>query len=355
MVTKPQTPPQQTAPAANGSSTANGNSSSPDSSTSSLPSLEDLIVKYGDSSNTTWVEEKFDVWRHPPTGAAVGYAFASDAGHDYCIIWGNPLCAPEQLPAVVDAFLTWVDQQRRSPVWVCVDRAVEQLLAEERGWRAVMCIQEDALDPARAQPEKNKEVRKHIRGAERAGCHIVAESGEPPDDVKRDIDALVADWKANRKGTQVHTTNVEPWRDFEHRRFFYARDKSNKIVGFLFISKVSEGWAIKDCLQSRSSPKNLTEWLIVTAIHSLSDEGERRLTFGPTPAPTLDAPENAKVSSNSIKFLSKTYGGIQKALLGNKREFRRKFEVDGEPIFVCYPPHGFGKHGISALMDVLTD
>ncbi|KAH8119707.1 hypothetical protein DFH11DRAFT_1500313 [Phellopilus nigrolimitatus] len=320
-----------------------------------MPSLEDLIVKYGDSSNTTWVEEKFDVWRHPPTGAAVGYALASDNGHKYCIIWGNPLCAPEHLSAAVDAFLAWVQTQHRSPVWVCVDRAVEGLLAEERGWRAVMCIQEDALDPTQAVPERHKEVRKHIRGAQRAGCTVVEEPGEPPDDVKREIDALVVDWKAHRSGTQVRTTNIEPWHDCGNRKYFYARDAQGKVIGFLFISKVAKGWSIKDCLQERSAPKNLTEWLIVSAIHWLSDAGEHRLTFGPTPAPALEAPDNVKMSSNSIRFLSKTYGGIQKALLGNKREFRRKFEVDGEPLFVCYPPHGLGVHGISALMHVLTD
>jgi aspartyl-tRNA synthetase len=101
------------------------------------------------------------------------------------------------------------------------------------------------------------------------------------------------------------------------------------------------------------APKNVTEWLITEAIHSLAKEHEHYLTFGPTPAEQLVPKDNVKGSS--IKFLSKTYGGIQKAFLGNKREFRQKFHVEGEPIFVCYPEHGLGRHGVSALMEVLTD
>lgn len=126
-------------------------------------------------------------------------------------------------------------------------------------------------------------------------------------------------------------------------------------MGFLFLAKVKVGWAIKDSIQTKSAPKNITEWLIATAIHSLAQEGETRLTFGPTPASSLEVPANAKMSSTTVRFLSKTYSGIEHALLGNKREFRKKFEVNGEPIFVCFPPHGLGRHGISALMKVLTD
>lgn len=123
----------------------------------------------------------------------------------------------------------------------------------------------------------------------------------------------------------------------------------------MFISEVADGWAIKDSISLRTAPKNLTEWLIAEAIHYLAEHDEHYLTFGPTPAPALKSADNAEVPSSSFKFLSATYGSIERTLLGNKREFRNKFKVDGEPIYVCYPPHGLGRHGVSALMKVLTD
>lgn len=302
-----------------------------------LPSIEDLIAKYGDSSNTTWIEEKFQVWRHTTTGAAQGYAISQE----YCIIWGNPLCERTQYPEVAKAFLDWANGEGHKPVWVCANKEMEQLLCNDFGWRAVMCVQEDGLDPTKSNPEANKEVRKHIRGAENKGCKIVVEPGEPSDEVKKEIDEVIANWKQGRRGTQVHATNVEPWRDIEHRRYFYARNAENKIVGFLFIAKIASGWAIKDSLQTTDAPKNLTEWLISSAIHSLADDDEHYLTFGPTPAESLKAADN--LSGSGVKFLSASYSGIQKSLLGNKREFREKFSVEGEPIFVCFPPHGLGR------------
>ena len=190
-----------------------------------LPPLEELIAKYGDSSNTTWIEDKFKVWRHEPTGAAQGYALAKG----YCIIWGNPLCEKEQYPVVANAFLEFVNEQGWKPIWACVNEDLEKYLAVQRSWRAVMCVQEDGLDPTKAHPEENKEVRKHIRGAQKKGCRIIEEPGVPDEETRKEIDEVIRRWKAGRKGTQVHTTNVEPWRDTEHRKYFYARNADGKV------------------------------------------------------------------------------------------------------------------------------
>lgn len=121
----------------------------------------------------------------------------------------------------------------------------------------------------------------------------------------------------------------------------------------MFIAQVEKGWAIKDSIQGKGAPKAITEWLITAAIHSLASDDVHHLTFGPTPAAKLQPVAN--ITGNRVKLLTKSYSGIESAFLGNKREFRQKFEVEGTPLFVCYPPHGLGRHGISALMKVLTD
>ena len=226
---------------ADSASNANGISStnSSPSNLTSMPSLEDLIVMYGDSSNTTWVEDRFQVWRHGPTGAALGFALSKE---HYSIVWGNPLCEPSQYPEVVNAFLEHCDKQGWKPIWACANERLEKYLAQRRGWHAVMCVQDDRLDPTKAKPEQNKEVRKHIRGAEKKGCTIVEEPGVPNEAVRKEIDEVIKQWKAGRKGTQVHTTNVEPWRDTEHRKYFYARNAEGKVCTHACSSSIVYRW-----------------------------------------------------------------------------------------------------------------
>ncbi|KAJ8108550.1 hypothetical protein ONZ43_g6391 [Nemania bipapillata] len=54
-----------------------------------LPDLEELIVNYGDATNTSWLDDRYKVWRDTETGAAVGYA----EENGYALIMGNPLRA----------------------------------------------------------------------------------------------------------------------------------------------------------------------------------------------------------------------------------------------------------------------
>ena len=84
----------------------------------------------------------------------------------------------------------------------------------------------------------------------------------------------------------------------------------------------------------------------------MADSDDDYLSFGPTPAPKLEPVDN--LSNGRVKMLASLYGGIESAFLGNKREFRRKFKAEGEPIFVCFPEDGMGRSGAEALMKVLT-
>lgn len=160
----------------------------PDGNTHSEPSLEQLIATYGDSSNTTWVEDKWNVWRFPKNGAAQGYALSSS---DFLIAWGNPLCPRSDYPVVIGEFLLFVKREGKKPIWACASRDVQEILAEELGWKAVMVIQEDALDPTKSNPEENKEVRRHIKNAQNQGCKIIEVKGEPSEDEKREMNALI--------------------------------------------------------------------------------------------------------------------------------------------------------------------
>ena len=74
--------------------------------------LKKLIVNYGDASNTSWLDDRYKVWRHAPTGAAVGYV---PSAHDqFAIIVGNLLCASHQYSRVINDFTRWSKKRRNS-------------------------------------------------------------------------------------------------------------------------------------------------------------------------------------------------------------------------------------------------
>ena len=185
-----------------------------------------MIAKYGDATNTSWVDPAWTVWRDRATAAAVGY-IPQDG---FAVVFGNPLCAVEQIPRVVKAFLAHVHDVGLKPVWCCVDRATERYLAEELGWGAVVAVAEERINPTETDPaESDKTVRRKIHRAEREGVKVVEVGPELDAATREMLERRCKDWEANRKGTQIHLTGVRPFDDIQHRRYFYATDKEGKV------------------------------------------------------------------------------------------------------------------------------
>ena len=189
-------------------------------------SVQQLIAKYGDATNTSWVDPAWTVWRDKATGAAVGYMPQDGFG----VVFGNPLCAVEQIPRVVKAFLAHLHDAGLKPVWCCVDKATERYLAEELGWGAVVAVAEERIHPTEVDPaEHDKTVRRKVHRAEREGVKIVEVGPDFDEGVRRALEERCREWEANRKGTQIHLTGVRPFDDMKHRRYYYATDKDGKV------------------------------------------------------------------------------------------------------------------------------
>jgi len=76
------------------------------------------------------------------------------------------------------------------------------------------------------------------------------------------------------------------------------------------------------------------------------------VTFGISAAPDFQPIRN--LGGWKVKALSKTYSKVASgAKLINRGEFRSKFDSEHDPMYVCYPPDGFGLDGVNALLKVL--
>ncbi|CAL1708334.1 unnamed protein product [Somion occarium] len=316
-----------------------------------LPPLENLIARYGDATNTSWVDPAWTVWRDEATGAAVGYI----PFNGYAVIFGNPLCETKQIPRVVRAFLQYLATQTLKPVWCCVDRESEKYLAMELGWSSVIAVAEERLNPIEVDPANNdKTVRRKIHRAEREGIKIIEVEGKPDDDIKAKLDEKCKDWAANRKGTQIHLTGVRPFDDMEHRKYFYATDKNGEICALVVLAQLApiHGFQIKWALEFPDAPLGAIEYILASVIKKLGDAGVRSATFGAGATGSLRSVDN--IGGFKVRTLEKTYNGISHTFhLASKGDFRSKFGIEQDPLYICFPKGGLGIKGIEAIMSVL--
>ncbi|CAK7273902.1 aspartate--tRNA ligase dps1 [Sporothrix epigloea] len=318
-----------------------------------LPSVEDLIANYGDATNTSWLDDRYQVWRHAATGAAIG--FASEDG--YALIMGDPLCDSRQHATVISAFLQVLrsDLDLR-PIWLLVSAAVEQILSTKLGWNTMSCVAEE-----RVQVDGHGTAgvaKKKQRQAEDAGVTVhVLDRGDPvPAAFRERCDKRIAEWRSHRTGKQVHITEVRPWIDLKHRRFVWAEDREKNIAALVVLHDLSpaHGCQIKFALDLPGSPAGAIELAIAKAISLVastsSTTSSPTITFGAGATRDVQFGEHLGGTLRA-RILSQTYHMVAEQLrLYQKSDFRDKFGAEEDAVYICYPHMGLGVSGARTLI-----
>jgi len=314
-----------------------------------LPRLEQLIANYGDATNTSWLDDRYQVWRHEATGAAVGYAEESG----YALVMGDPLCDARHLQPVIRAFLDDLQKIKDlRPLWLLVSDEVEEILGAKLGWRTLSCVAEE-----RVPVEEALAVAKKQRQAREAGVDLRLEHGTGlSEEFRQRCDGRIKQWRRGRTGTQVHLTEIQPWADTEHRRYVWAEDKKGEIAALVVLHQLApaHGFQVKMALDFPGSPAGSIESVISHAIESLAKSGIKSVTFGAGPLTKVQNIRN--IGAVRAKILSHTYRGvIQQLKLLQKSEFRQKFGVQEDPLHICYPRMGLGISGVRTLIKFFED
>ncbi|KPM43633.1 Aspartate--tRNA ligase, cytoplasmic [Neonectria ditissima] len=312
------------------------------------PPIEKLIANYGDASNTSWLDERFQIWRHS-SGAAIGYV----PQEKFAMVTGDPLCDRSQYAEVIRDFVKhMVSDLHLTPVWMLVSFEVQKILARELSWRTLSCTEEQRVDADRqhlsAANEANGLASK-ARRVEREGIKI--------HEVKADADFIsradpeIEAWKSSRKGKQVHLTEVRPWVDPEHRRYF-AAEKDGKVQSMVVLHRLAprHGWQVKWALDFPGATNGAIEVLINHALTSVPG----KVTFGVGVSEKLKAGEH--LHGIRARFLAATYRSIVDSLgLRRKASFRTKFGALGEEVYICYPRHGVGLRDLQQIIKFFQD
>ncbi|KAH8197108.1 hypothetical protein TruAng_008713 [Truncatella angustata] len=307
------------------------------------PSVEKLIANYGDASNTSWLDERFEIWRHS-NGAAVGYAIQDEK---FAMTIGNPLCDESQYNEVISAYQNYVlHELKLTPVWMLVSEQVQDVLATHHKWRTLSCVEEQRVDA----DNHNKPSGHDIRRVERENVKV--HKVELSEDFMKRCDESIEEWKVARRGKkQVHLTEIRPWVDSEHRQYF-AAEKDNKVVALVVLAQLSpkHGWQVKWAMDFPGAPNGTIEVTVEKALSSVTGN----VTFGAGVSEKLTP--GSQLHGARAKFLANTYELLVKQLsLANKAGFREKFGVKGDPIYICYPRHGVGVQDLKQFIKFFED
>ncbi|ETI19494.1 aspartate-tRNA(Asn) ligase [Cladophialophora carrionii CBS 160.54] len=316
-----------------------------------LQPLENLVANYGDATNTSWMDERFHVWRDEKTGAAVAYV----PTHDRAIIAGNPLCHTSQYEDVITTFLKWLRRETRlRPLFILVDKEVEEVLGDKLGWRSFTNVAEQRVNLANNEHLNiESDVARKIRHATKEGITVVDYGSDVPEDICRQVEQRVKDWQNNREGEQVHLSEITPFKDAAHRQYFIAKSSSdNKIHSLVVLAQLAPryGVQVKWALDFPGAPNGAIELTVQHALRAAADQGYKTCTFGGGATAKLSTGHN--VGGAKAATLDSLYQTLAARFrLNQKTGFRAKFNTLDDPLFLCYPPRGLGQKGARAIVD----
>jgi len=266
---------------------------------------------------------------------------------------------PQPIPQDHRRLLNWLKRETKlKPIWILCGPEVEEVLGERLGWKSLSCVAEERVDPTKRTAEADAEVARKIRKAQADGVKIIDQNPkEPvPHDMKDKVEARVKDWLANRKGTQIHLSVIDPFRDERHRRYFFAVDKEGTVCGIVVLAQLSprHGMQAKYCLDFPGAPSGTIEYITTHAIAAAGEAGIHKMTFGG--GATAHLVPGHHLSGAKVKLLQHAYDAIVKQFkLNKKSEFRAKMGAYEDPVYIAYPPHGLGSKGIRAILNFFED
>ncbi|KAK5075439.1 aspartate--tRNA ligase dps1 [Lithohypha guttulata] len=319
-----------------------------------LQPLENLVANYGDATNTSFMDERYRIWRDDKTGAAVAYTPV----HGRAICAGNPLCDPRQYADVAAAFIAWLHEQKRlKPIWVLIGSPFEEVLGTRFGFRTFSASIEQRVDLERnVHLQVDKEVERKIRHAKNEGVDVTDYGNKIPDETKNAVDQRIKDWQSGRKGEQVHLSDITPWVDQSHRQYFVATDKDGKVHSMVVLAQLSiqHGVQIKWALDFPGATNGVIEMTVQEALKAAANAGNKEATFGGGAAPELKVGHH--VGHAKAATLSKTYQSLAARFhVENKSGFRAKFNTWNDNTYMAYPAKGLGQKGIRAIVDFFRE
>ncbi|OZJ02724.1 hypothetical protein BZG36_05103, partial [Bifiguratus adelaidae] len=299
-----------------------------------LQPLEKLIANYGDASNTSWVDDRYQKWRDMSTGAAVAYV-PTDG---FAILMGDPLCDKSQFETIISQFLAWLKQETKlDPIWLLTSYRVQEILSNKFGWRVVSCAAEQRTEPG------NHSIHKKERRSERAGISFteVPIGDDVPETIKDQCDQGIQEWLNHRSGTQVSISHIDPWKDQEHRTYVYAQDQDGRVCALVVLAQLSyeHGYQVKWALDFPGAPNGTIETAISRALQMVASTGCKQVTFGAGATATLSAQHH--IHGLHVKLLSHSYAAIAKAFkLADINEFMKSMDESERKLLTFSITHG---------------
>ena len=205
------------------------------------------------------------------------------------VVWTDPLCPDEELPALLEGFARKMRAERRSVCLVAVSEQTARV-AIEVGFSAFKIGEEPWFDLTRWHPprgDRGKKYRWAVNHARRLGVEISEyKPGERRDSaIEAEVLEVLERWRRALKKRESNSfLRTSPFEQTDFKRIYIARryGRAEAALSCAYLP-ATDDWYLEDSFRAPESVNGATELMIAEALTRLAADGAAGAAFALAP------------------------------------------------------------------------
>ena len=315
--------------------------------------VAEYVHLWGNSASLALLDPACEIFSCSDVEGVIGYRFELKSA----IVFGDPVCALQNVKPLTQAFHAFCKEQRKSIVYISVSQAFIGKALDSGCRVAIGFGDEIILDPQvdlkAGIGRKASALRNKCNQSMRDGV-TVHEYIDYDAEIECGIETVGVAWIQGRKGAQIYLWQINLFADRLHKRWFYARYKGH-IIGVVMLNRLDcrNGWALNILMVEPQAPNTTSEFLMLSTLDILREEKCNYLTIGTTPATELGYIQG--IGKCSTWFARNVYSLAKKVFnLGDRQRYWKKFHPRTEPLYLAFSNARISVSDIFAVMRALN-
>lgn len=312
-----------------------------------------LVRQWGGTTSDAVLDPACKIFSIPEVEGCIAYR----AEKKCVVVYGDPICAPDDRPVLAQSFYTHCNDQKLSVIYMVVSESYQRWSVKNGCSASIAFGEELSIDPhddPQSHPGlKGSLVRRKVRHASNEGVKI-EEYKNHDTHIKQELENVAISWLKRRRGFQIHISNVFLFNDCYGKRWFYAM-QNDRVIGVIVLNQLKShnGWLLNHLMTSPDAPHGTAESLVVTALDHLRLEGCHYVTFGAVPA--LHLGEVVGLGTFATNMAHLIYKIAKKIFrLESRKIFWEKFHPKSRPSYLLLNQSTIGISEIWGMMRALN-
>lgn len=299
----------------------------------SIDAAEELLMKYGNSSNDYFkIQADKQLWFSPDQQAFTSFRTANN----FAIVLEEPVCKTGEESKVIKEFETFCRSRNLKPIYY---RVSEQSLSLFRSMKkkSIKIGQEAVVDAVNFTLEgrDHKSLRNAMNSLQKNGYKVSNYLPPHSDDFVDELKSVSDEWLTKfDKKEMVFSQGMFDAETIKNQSVIAVSDKENSIVSFLNIIPTygSEECTYDLIRRTESSPSGCMDAMVIQLIEYAKTNGFVSVNMGLAPLSGIENPDNT--AEQIMRFASQKIGSLKH--FESLRFFKEKYAGQWENKYLIF-------------------